>query len=160
MASVKAFNGMLYQFVEELAQAFPLEKKLQACLVQLPMLTDANPKKPMDAFLEAFATQSHKLTSKDESLFQDVPVLCGQIDVASLWSQADAGTRDAIWSYLQTLYFMASTVSSLPPQLLSSIENVAESCADKLENGELDMSQLLGALPNMLSSLMPAAAAE
>jgi hypothetical protein len=156
MASIKAFNGMLYQFVEELSHAFPAEQQLQACVVKLPLLSDANPRKAMDLFLQALGPFAHKITARDESLFDEVPSLCGQVNLSALWAQADGDTRGAIWQYLQTLYFMASTVDALPPQLLSSIETVAESCAGKIDSGELDMSQLLSALPGVLNSIAAA----
>lgn len=162
MASVKAFNSMLYQFVEELSHAFPHEAKLQACVTKLPMLTDANPKKAMDMFLQTFGPYAHKIAQQDDSLFTDVPTLCGYVDVDGLWVQADVATRDVIWQYLQTLHFMASTVSALPPGLLSSIESVAENCASKMEAGEMDMTQFLSSLPNVISQIaasdQPAAA--
>jgi hypothetical protein len=153
MASVKAFNAMLYQFVEELSHAFPNMPKLQACVAQLPLLTEANPKKAMEVFCTTLGPHADKIATQDESLFIDVPTICGYVDVASIWADADAGTRATIWQYLQTLNFMASTVQALPPQLLQSIETVAESCASKLESGEMDMSQFFGSLPNVLGQL-------
>ncbi|KAF6252695.1 hypothetical protein COO60DRAFT_1643819 [Scenedesmus sp. NREL 46B-D3] len=153
MTSTKAFNGMLFQFVEELAHAFPHEPKLQACVTKLPLLTDANPKKAMGMFLEAFTPFAHKISAQDDTLFDDVPSLCGFLDVRGLWVQADAPTRAVIWQYLQTLLFMASTVSALPPELLSSIESVAESCASKMDAGELDISQFLSSLPNVINQI-------
>ncbi|WIA15736.1 hypothetical protein OEZ85_002353 [Tetradesmus obliquus] len=144
---------MLFQFVEELSHAFPEEPKLKLCVAQLPMLTEANPKKAMEVFLHTYAPFAHKINAQDESLFADVPSLVGYVDVQQLWQRADQATRAAIWQYMQTLYFMASTVSVIPAHLLSQIESVAQNCATKIETGEMDMSQFLGSLPSVMGQL-------
>ena len=72
------------------------------------------------------------------------------------------GTKDAIWQYLQTLNVLGMTITSIPAEALSTIENVAAQCAGGMggegegegsgSNDQLmnSMTALLGNLGGML----------
>lgn len=154
MPTAQAFNGMLYQFVEELQQAFPREQALSECLKGLPVLAKMSPTQPMQKFLEIAQPHADLIHAKDPELFRRMPALCNTVNVAKLYEQADKDTRDNIWQYLQTLYFMASTMSSMPPEVLSTIEELVGSCTEKIESGSLKLEDLIGTLPALLGNLI------
>ena len=151
--TASAFNSTLLQFLEELSRAFPANQELKMCLLALPTLLDSQPNLAMSFFTQAYAPHADKISAKDGTLFTEVPTLCGHVNVLPIWQQADAATREVIWSYIQSLWCMATTLGAMPPELLSGIEAIAQDYASKIEAGEIDISQLLGAMPQMLSQL-------
>lgn len=67
-------------------------------------------------------------------------------------------TKEAIWKYLQTLYILATTISVLPADTLSMIENVAEKCAKQMnEEGLSSEEALMKNMSGLMSSLMGSA---
>jgi len=62
------------------------------------------------------------------------------------------GTKNAVWQYLQTLYMLGTTITAIPQETLSVIENVAKDCADKMQSGDGQIDEK--ALMNMFSSMM------
>lgn len=153
MASVKAFNTLMQQFLDELSNVFPKEATLKMFTTQFPNLVSVNPRKPMELFTALYAPYAAKIQSRDETVFDDVPTLFGEIDVRGLWSKCDAGTKEAIWKYIQHLTFVSTTVSLIPPEMLSMIETVAQDCAGKFERGEIDPTQIMNMLPQMLQGM-------
>lgn len=156
--TVAAFNNMLTGFLDELADVFPDQPDVARFRDGLPGLVAANARKPLELFMDAVAPHQARLMAKDASVFGELS-LAG-IDLGRLWATEDLSdnTRDAIWQYLHMLFVLGSTVLAVPPELLSGIESVAHSCADKIQAGDLDLSavtqMLLGnnALAGMLAS--------
>ena len=64
--------------------------------------------------------------------------------------------KGAIWQYIQTLYMLGTTITSIPAETLTMIENVAKQCADKMqsEGGDIDESQLMKSMQGMLGGMM------
>ena len=78
------------------------------------------------------------------------------VNLKNLWPKASEGTRNAIWQYIQTLFMLGTTITSIPPETLSMIENVAKQCADKMENDgdELDETQLMKSMQGLLGGML------
>lgn len=153
MTSVNAFNTLFQQFLDELSKVFPTEKKISIYAKQFPVLCSANPRKAMEVFMDTFGAHSSKIQDRDESLIESVPVLFGAIDIKTIWASASQTTKDAIWKYLQNLMFLSTTINLIPPDMMNMIENVAQSCADKIQTGQLDPTSLLSMLPQVMQSL-------
>jgi hypothetical protein len=64
-------------------------------------------------------------------------------------------TRDVTWQYLQTLYMLGTTITSIPADTLSMIEGIAKDCADKMqtEGGSIDQDALMKMMGGMLGGL-------
>jgi hypothetical protein len=64
-------------------------------------------------------------------------------------------TKGATWQYLQTLYMLGTTITSIPDDTLKMIESIAKECADKMETdgGELDQDALMKMMGSMLGGL-------
>ncbi len=156
MSTVAAFNNMLSGFLDELVDVFPESPEVSRFRDGLPSLVAANARKPLELFMEAAAPHQERVMAKDASVFGELSL--GGIDFAKMWAaDLSDNTRDAIWQYLHMLFVLGSTVLAVPPELLSGIESVANSCADKIQAGDLDFSavaqMLLGnnALAGMLA---------
>lgn len=153
MASVKAFNSLVQEFLVELSKAFPGEVELQVYANNFSMLTDLQPEKPLQVFSETYAPHFAKIHNQDPTVFDDVPTLFDTINVKALWDAASEGTRSALWKYMKTLAFFASTMSMLPPQMRSMIDTMTDNCMSQFDTGELDPSQLMNMLPQILGSM-------
>ena len=159
MSSVTAFNDMMGQFLMELHKTFPEEKGLKKYIAAFEILRDTNPKKIVKKFMENVAPHVDKISARDESLFLDDSAeleFMKAINIKECWPKASEGTKSAIWQYMQTLYMLGTTITSIPPETLSMIENVAKQCAEKMQNdGEgIDESQLMKSMQSMLGGMM------
>jgi hypothetical protein len=92
--------------------------------------------------------------AKDESLIledsDDINFL-SELNVKTHWtSELSSGTKDAIWQYLQTLYIIGSTISMLPEETLTAIEDMAKKMSEDPEG----LSKLLGSNSNLMETLL------
>lgn len=150
---------MMRNFLEELNQTFPEETKIAIVLDSFDELVRINARKAMEVFVAALAPHAALVTAKDPALFEQPITLPGGLDMSALWNKPDVddATRSAVWSYLQMLFMLGTTVQNLPPQLLQTIESVAMNCASQMQDspsGGVDFgalsSMLMGGLGNML----------
>lgn len=153
MTTVQAFNTMLRNFLEELRDVFPEQQDVATFLAGFDAFVMLNARKPLEVFMDAVSPHSDLLMARDPRLFDrlDFP----GIDFAAMWNSPDVSeaTHGAIWQYLHTLFLLGSTVSSLPPELLTSIESVASDCVEKIQSGQLDFGAMAGALMSGLGPL-------
>jgi len=77
------------------------------------------------------------------------------LNIKSYWTRMSTGTKDATWQYLQTLYMLGTTITSIPADTLNLIEGIAKDCAEKMETegGELDQAALMKMMGSMLGGL-------
>ena len=148
MSTIQAFNTMLKTFLEELVSVFPEEVRVSAFLESFDTLVELDARKPLQLFVEAITPHAQLAMAKDPALFDHLK-FPGGIDFKRMWSAdiSDA-TREAIWQHINLLFLLGTTVQSMPPEMLESIETVAKNCADQVQNGELDFTSL----GNMLMS--------
>jgi len=162
--TVNAFNDMMQQFLDELVLTFPDEKKLVKYQNTFVLLRKTNGKKPLSEFMSSISPYAKYLMQKDEEFFKthaaEVPFL-NDLDIQRLWnSDLSETSKSAIWQYLQTLYILGTTISSLPAETLSMIENVAQKCASQLQenattsDGTLDEDALMNTMNGLMSNLL------
>ena len=168
-ATVVAFNEMLGSFLEELCLVFPDEPDLQSYKSGFDLMKMADPKAPLNLFMDNIKEHQSHVMSKDEAYFfgDDAPqTVIKDLGIDKHWKQTlSQENKDAIWQYLQTLTILGTTISSVPPELLKSIESIAESCTQQQQQGDapppggggggipgLDLSQL-GSLASMLGNM-------
>lgn len=158
MASVTAFNDMMAQFLVELHKSFPDEKGIKKMMTSFDLLKSTNPRMVVDGFMKGVAPYADKISSKDESfLLKEMKTIefLKDLDVFKNWPKMSEGTKNAIWQYLQTLYMLGTTITSIPADTLSMIEGIAKDCADKMQNGDgqLDQDALMKMMGSMLGNL-------
>jgi hypothetical protein len=156
MTSVGAFNDMMEQFINELVTTFPEEKGIKKYQASFEIVRKANPRKCVDSFMVAISPYASRLTAKDESVMTEDISFLTQVNIGKYWTpELSQTTKDAIWQYLQTLYMLGMTISSIPTETLNMIESVASQCADKIQSGEgqLDEKALMSSVSGLLGNL-------
>ena len=158
MASVTAFNDMMSQFLVELHKTFPEEKGIKKMLTSFDVLKSTNPRMVGDGFMSGVSPYASQISAKDDKFLLEE---CGKIDflkdldLATYWMKMSANTREVTWQYLQTLYMLGTTITSLPPDQMAQIEALAQGVASKLqdEGGELNEEALMKMMGSMLGGL-------
>ncbi len=160
MASVNAFNDMMGQFLVELHKTFPEEKGIKKMMTSFDLLKSTNPRLVVDGFMKGVSPYADKISGKDESfLLKEIDTIdfLKDLNIKSYWERMSTATRSATWQYLQTLYMLGTTITSIPADTLKMIEGIAKDCANKMQDGDGDglnqdalmkmMSSMLGGLP-------------
>ena len=163
MSSVQAFNSVMDEFLTDLKETFQEERKIAVYYNGFLTLKKANPRQVMNIFMERATPNASLITSKDEKLFTENDDIIPDLQLSKLWNNdIDSETKNAIWQYLNTLYILGTTINSLPSNLLSTIEGVAEQCASQMgecgdsgNNKPPDMNALLAGMQNMIGNMMP-----
>ena len=158
MASVTAFNDMMGQFLVELHKTFPEEKGIKKMMTSFDVLKSSNPRLVVDAYMKGVSPYAEKISAKDETfLLKEIETIefLKDLNIKSYWERMTANTKSATWQYLQTLYMLGTTITSIPDDTLKMIEGIAKDCADKLQDGdgELNQDALMKMMGNMLGSL-------
>ena len=158
MTSVNDFNDMMAQFLVELHKTFPDEKGIKKMMTSFDLLKSTNPRLVVDGFMQGVSPYAAKISVKDETfLLEEMKNIdfLKELDVAKNWVKMSEGTKAAIWQYIQTLYMLGTTITSIPSETLSMIESIAKDCADKMQNnnGQLDQDALMKMMGNMLGNL-------
>ena len=148
MTTLQTFNTLLRQFLDELATTFPEDAALAVSVPSFDKLVKANARKPLDLFNESLGPHAQLVMTKDPALFDQGLTIAGTIDLKTYWETPDLtdASRAAIWQYLQSLLALASTVSALPPEMLTAIESMAQECASKISSGETDLASMTSML--------------
>jgi hypothetical protein len=99
-----------------------------------------------------------KISSKDESfLLKEIETIefLKELDIKSYWTKMSENTKGATWQYLQTLYMLGTTITSIPDDTLKMIEGIAKECADKMQSGDgnFDQDALMKMMSGMLGNL-------
>ena len=148
----------MQEFLDELKNVFPDEKKIAVYEASFKNLKKANPRKILNLFLENTQPHSKKIVNHDETLITSGELeFLSELNIDKCWDDASEQTKSAIWQYMNTLYVLATTISSIPSNLLSTIEGMAEKCAGEmdLENGQEmpDMATLMAGMQNVLGGM-------
>ena len=161
MNSITAFNDMMRQFLTELYSAFPEEKGLKKYMAAFEIMRSANGKLIIEGLMNSVRPYVDKINAHDETFFLDNAAdidFLKEINIKGCWPNASDSTREAIWQYIQTLYMLGTTITAIPPETLSMIENVAKKCADEMQNddGELaiDEGSLMKSMQGLLSGML------
>ena len=158
MASVTAFNDMMGQFLVELHKTFPEEKGIKKMLTSFDLLKSTNPRLVVDGYMKGVSPYADKISAKDETfLLEEIENIdfLKELDIKRYWSKMSPNTKGATWQYLQTLYMLGTTITALPADTLSQIENIAKGVANNMQNGdgELDQDALMQMMGSMLKGL-------
>ena len=158
MASVTAFNDMMSQFLVELHKTFPEEKGIKKMLTSFDLLKSTNPRLVVDGYMKGVSPYADKISAKDETfLLEEIENIefLKELDIKRYWTKMSEGTKGATWQYLQTLYMLGITITALPADTLSQIENIAKGVANSMQNGdgELDQDALMQMMSSMLKGL-------
>lgn len=167
MSTVQAFNEMLGSFLDELCLVFPEEGRIKTYKSGFDLMKMADESAPLNLFMENIKEHQQQVMNKNEAYFfgEDAPdTVIKELGIDHHWKETlSQENKDAIWQYLQTLSILGTTIQSVPPELLKSIEAIAENCTKQGHGGGgggeglpgipgLDLSQL-GNLASMLGNM-------
>jgi hypothetical protein len=142
----------------ELHKTFPEEKGIKKMMTSFDILKSTNPRLVVDAYMKGVTPYADKISSKDETfLIEEIDTIdfLKDLNIKSYWEQMSENTRAATWQYLQTLYMLGTTITSIPDDTLKMIEGIAKECADKMQNdgGGIDQDALMKMMGGMLGNL-------
>lgn len=149
--SAESFKLMYKEFINELMKEFPdiIEIKDEK-LNSFKFKGDH-----MKRFIKRIQTPedfSKMITERNEALFASECKLIKDIGLHLVWKVADENTKNSIWQHLNTMYVLSSTISSIPPKMLSNIETMAQQFAQQMSQSDmqnLDMGAIMQGLQNM-----------
>jgi len=149
---------MMSQFLVELHKTFPEEKGIKKMLTSFDLLKSTNPRLVVDGYMNGVSPYADKISAKDETfLLEEIENIdfLKELDIKRYWTKMSEGTKGATWQYLQTLYMLGTTITALPADTLSQIENIAKGVANNMQSGdgELDQDALMQMMGSMLKGL-------
>jgi hypothetical protein len=156
MSGISSFNAMLEQFITELQECFPNEKKIRVYANSFDIMKKNNPKKCMSTFMNAVHPYKDRIKAQDDSLMQDDEVtLVNGLNLSSIWKSDECtnNTKEAIWAHLNTLIIFGETLEVIPSGLMNGIEKLASEYAAQMDDGKLnsiDSSMLLKNMQMMM----------
>ena len=108
--------------------------------------------------MKGVSPYAEKISAKDETfLLKEIDTIefLKDLNIKSYWERMSGNTRSATWQYLQTLYMLGTTITSIPDDTLKMIEGIAKDCADKMQDGDGEINQdaLMSMMGNILGSL-------
>jgi len=148
MTTIDTFNSTLKSFLTELVEVFPDEEgigKVELFLATFDTVTSADNKLALNTFMDTMSPYADDIGSKNPDLFQKAE-LPGGFSLGHLWDKATENTKEAVWQYLEMLLLLGTTANAVPDDMLNRIETMASEYAEKIQSGEMDMSQLAGML--------------
>ena len=158
MTTIAAFNSLLKSFIVELNTCFgPEHPELKTYLDGFDAFVGISPRTPLNMFMAAVGPHADLLSRKDPALFEQESLnLGGNIDIKAIWHTPDVSeaTKEAIFSYLSTLWLLGSTVCCLPPQLLENIEDAAQKTAENFKSGNMSFASIASQLTNIMGPVL------
>lgn len=156
-SSVSTFITMFDQFLIELKETFPEHKKITSYYTKFDLLKKTNPKSILNLFIEHTKPYANDIMDKNESIFlnEEIPLVV-EMNLKSLWTDTNTtdATKNAIWAHLSSLYFFASTITSIPDGLMENIEALAKQYASDVNTTDsMDSTMLMKSMSNMQSLL-------
>jgi hypothetical protein len=137
-----AFNSMLIDFFSDLAESFPDYAIVSESRDMLRQAVSLNEKAshPLETFAEVFEPHKELIQAKDDTLFRvcKLPYMTSdEFDMSRIWQTLSEDNRDVIWAYLQQLFMLAHTATSMTPAMLRAVESMANNTLSKVKSNEM-----------------------
>jgi len=115
MSVVVAFNTLLGQFITELAETFPDDKKLFIYKTIIHEMCQGETMVGMQTFQDKLAPFADKIVARDDSMFDDCQPLFGRVDIGEIWKSHNftEANKDIFWEYMHAMLDMCQQV--FPP---------------------------------------------
>ena len=150
MTTIRAFNDMMEQFLEELVQTFPEEPTIKMYHTSFGVLRKANARACLENYMKSVVPYANHVMQKDDTFFLDNPNVIEGLDLKKIWTpDVSDQTKSAIWQYLQTLYILGTTINALPEDTMNMIEQMAKKAAQDMKPGAIDPSMLMAGVSSM-----------
>jgi len=152
MSSVRAFENIYYQFLDDLLTAYPENVKAKAAR-EAPVSRGT-----LDRFMKYAQPRSGYLTQRKKKGFFD-PKNRFMVDngVFDVMSKPDVSeqTAAAVWNYVNNMYMIGMSMAMIPPEMLAMVEQTADKFAkEATEGGEMSEEKLMASMQKMMAGLM------
>lgn len=137
MSLVVAFNTVLVQFMKELSETFPSDQKMKIYRLIVEGLCQGEATVGVDTFRDALSPFEDRIRARDETLFDVVEPLFGQVDLGAIWkSGLSDANKTVVWEYLEALTGMVPPLAQEDEQrrALVPAEGSSGVPADALKN--------------------------
>jgi hypothetical protein len=149
MASNSAFNNMLDSFYNDLLAVYPDNEVIKAASKK------PRTKAVMDRFMKYTGSRANLLTARDPSFFSEKNKFMNEIGLVGVWADMTENNKNAVWSHIQNMYMLGTSISMLPPEMLAMVEGTAQKFAKEIEDsGELDEAKLMSSVQKMMSQML------
>ena len=153
MTTIKAFNDLMEQFINELVKTFPEEESIKSYQESFEMARLGSARLPLTTFMQNVSPYASHIMSRDEAFFtehaEEIDFL-KETNMKKYWSNLSENTKAAIWQYIHTLYMLGNTILALPADTISMIENLAQQLESKLSEDGVDEAALMNNMMAML----------
>tara|TARA_Y100000816_G_C26106106_1_gene587921 strand:- start:1212 stop:1643 length:432 start_codon:yes stop_codon:yes gene_type:complete len=138
------------QFINALDETFENNSKIKLYKSNFEQLKTTNPRLILDKFMENVRPIGDYIVNKNEQIFYSDNEMVKKLNLKDLWNESSDNTKEAIWQHLNTLYVFGSTISMIPENMMSSIESLAQQCAQNMDSTNGDPMELMKGMQNML----------
>jgi len=122
MSLVVAFNTVLGQFMKELTETFPGDQKMKIYRVIVEGLCQGEAVVGVDTFRDALSPFEDRIRARDETVFDVVEPLFGQVDLGAIWkSGLSDANKTVVWEYLEVLVGMVPPLETAAAEGPSSL---------------------------------------
>lgn len=123
MSALIAFNTVLVQFIKELSETFPNDKKIRIYKAIVDAMCQGDATIGIDTFKDTVLKHGSKIKAKDESFFEECEPLFGHVDIGAIWkSGLSDENKSVLWEFLIA---MTSLCEQHYPESSASIMTVA-----------------------------------
>lgn len=103
------FNNTFLQFLSELERIFP-DSPARKTRIQFNLSKLVNNKPPITIFCENIQGHGDAIMSKAEDYFFKMDLeFVEYLELEKYYKMSNKETRDIIWQYIQTLYYLSSS---------------------------------------------------
>jgi len=152
MTSTAAFNSMMDQFLSELSNTFPEEPNIAAYHTQFRGISQAAPDMPVFLFMKETMPFEEHIRTEDERFFLDptvTPDFLKTLNIHRWWNaELSQNTKNAVWQYMKTLFFIGKTISSIPKEMMGVVEGMAQKMMGDIASGKVNPMSMLSKLTN------------
>jgi len=106
---LKVFNITYNEFLQNLKKCYIADKNIEVAKTVANQNIDKETLR-LQEFLKCISGKESKITSKDNTIF-DEPLVCFEnIDISAVWMHSSVENREIIWKFIQTLALIAKTI--------------------------------------------------
>jgi len=152
--NIEHFNDYLRHFVNNIIDTFPEYKDILSSYYSELLENDTcNNDKYVKRFMKKLKNHQTKISSKDESIFNESIYILKNIDFKIIWESEELSNNNKtkIWEFLQTLYIIGNTII----QDSNTIKTLLEKFSTLQNNTDIDINpedadhELLSMLKNI-----------
>jgi Mg/Co/Ni transporter MgtE len=151
MSALVAFNTVLVQFIKELSETFPNDKKIRIYKAIVDAMCQGDATIGVDTFKDTVMKYGSRIKDKDESFFDECEPLFGHVDIGAIWkSGLSEENKSVFWEYLIAL---ASLCEQHCPETVSKAVSLTPTNAKDML-ATMSPEDMINAMPPQIGTVM------